>query len=618
MVRKYLELVQDSFTQEHFDKQAIQNWPYTAYSIKDSQVFYTIIPKPVADGPWVTFTAEEDNSSIGLTKLSTNQTLEYSTDTAVWNVFDTATDIPLNSGDKVYVRGILSADNKASQCTQFKMTGKIAASGNCNALWNYNDLEAPLKAYCGYKMFYDCTSLTTAPELPAIALADDCYGLMFYNCSSLTQAPKLPATTLTDYCYNATFSGCTSLTTAPELPATTLTYYCYCCMFQNCTSLTKAPELPATTLADNCYASMFNGCAALTTAPELPATTVTRFCYSYMFAGCTSLTTAPDLPATTLDYHSYEWMFYNCSNLRYIKCLATDVSASDCTTCWVLGVAAEGEFVKDPNMTRWYIGSKNGIPKGWKGSEANIYPSNYVTFTAEDDNSSIGLTKLSSSHKLYWSKNATDWYQMDTSDNISLSAGNKLYIVGTLSSDNTSRKYTQFKMTGKIAASGNCNAIWNYEDLSAPLKSYCGYYLFRDCASLTIAPELPATTLASNCYASMFSGCTSLTTAPELPATTLVSSCYYSMFYNCTSLTTVPELPATTLANYCYGYMFQNCSNLNYIKCLATDISASGCTSEWVSNVASSGTFIKHPEMSNWKTGTVGTPSGWTVVDAVL
>ena len=33
------------------------------------------------------------------------------------------------------------------------------------------------------------------------------------------------------------FSGCTSLTTAPELPATTLADYCYYGMFQRCTNL---------------------------------------------------------------------------------------------------------------------------------------------------------------------------------------------------------------------------------------------------------------------------------------------------------------------------------------------------------------------------------------------
>ena len=60
---------------------------------------------------------------------------------------------------------------------------------------------------------------------------------MFYGCSSLTSAPELPATTLANYCYSYMFYGCTSLTSAPELPATTLTGGCYSYMFYNCSKL---------------------------------------------------------------------------------------------------------------------------------------------------------------------------------------------------------------------------------------------------------------------------------------------------------------------------------------------------------------------------------------------
>jgi hypothetical protein len=119
------------------------------------------------------------------------------------------------------------------------MTGKIAASGNLNTL---------LKA--------DGSVLDLTGR-------DYCYSDMFNGCSSLTTAPELPATTLAGYCYSYMFRNCTSLTTAPELPATTLTDNCYYYMFSNCTSLTKAPELPATTLADSCYRFMFNGCTSL-------------------------------------------------------------------------------------------------------------------------------------------------------------------------------------------------------------------------------------------------------------------------------------------------------------------------------------------------------------------
>ena len=364
----------------------------------------------------VTFTAEEAGSTIGLNYLSSYQALEYKTAYADWTSMSTSTNITLNNiGDKVYVRGVLSGNNTYSNYTQFKMTGKITASGNCNVLWNYNDLNAHLKEYCGQNMFSGCTSLIQAPELPATTLVNYCYGNMFSGCTSLTSAPELPASTLVDGCYSGMFTGCTSLTQAPELPATTLADFCYGYMFENCSRLTQAPELPATTLASNCYYSMFircssltqapelpattlaehcygsmfircsrltqapelpattlangcyscmfDGCINLTTAPELPATTLEGYCYYSMFDGCINLTTAPELPASTLANNCYEYMFQNCSNLNYIKCLATNISATDCTNHWVSGVAPTGIFVKAVDAS-WSTGA-SGIPEGW-------------------------------------------------------------------------------------------------------------------------------------------------------------------------------------------------------------------------------------------------------------
>ena len=88
------------------------------------------------------------------------------------------------------------------------------------------------------------------------------------------------------------------------------------------------------------------------------------------------------------------------------------------------------------------------------------------------------------------------------------------------------------------------------------------------------------------------------------------------MFAGCTSLTNAPALPATTLNFMCYSSMFRNCTKINYIKCLATDISAPSCTSNWVQGVASTGTFAKNPNMTSWTEGTSGIPTGWTVIDA--
>ena len=140
--------------------------------------------------------------------------------------------------------------------------------------------------------------------------------------------------------------------------------------------------------------------------------------------------------------------------------------------------------------------------------------------------------------------------------------------------------------------------------------------MFWSCTSLTTAPALPAINLAMGCYAGMFDSCTSLITAPALPARTLADGCYNGMFQNCTKLTTAPELPATALADGCYGSMFNGCTSLNYIKCLATDISAYYCTTDWVRGVASTGTFVKPSSMTSWTTGVNGIPKGWTVQDA--
>lgn len=114
----------------------------------------------------------------------------------------------------------------------------------------------------------------------------------------------------------------------------------------------------------------------------------------------------------------------------------------------------------------------------------------------------------------------------------------------------------------------------------------------------------------------MFYQCTKLISAPALPSTTLAQLCYDHMFYECKALQTAPVLNALTLLKECYDGMFDSCTHLNNVTCLATDISANGCVSYWMHNVASTGTFTKNPNMSNWTTGIDGIPTGWTVQDA--
>ena len=365
-------------------------WPLG--NIDYSQEYLTI--KSLADNNTITWTFTGSNPIQNVIYWSKNGT---SWTSAIASTSNTPVSLAtLNKGEKMYLKGenatYASSETKYSHFNsdyEFNVSGNIMSLiygdnfiGQTTLSSSYNfvsifkgskvvdasNLILPattLTSNCYNGMFGVCTSLVAAPALPATTLASRCYSNMLRGCTSLTAAPELPATTLTGtYCYSYMFDSCTSLVTAPVLPATTLTDYCYSYMFYGCTSLATAPVLPATTLANYCYNNMFNGCTSLATAPVLPATTLADYCYSSMFYKCTSLDTAPVLPATTLAKSCYYYMLYGCTSLIYIKCLATDISASSSHKNWVSYVAATGTFVKPASMTSW-SSDESGIPSGW-------------------------------------------------------------------------------------------------------------------------------------------------------------------------------------------------------------------------------------------------------------
>ena len=413
--------------------------------------------EPAAD-PWLCFTAEEENSVVGISKMGSapDVSLEYSTDGNTWSPFEVGTTTVTldNIGDKMYIRatsaGNTGMGSSMSDYNQFAMMGKISASGNLNTLLDQNGNA-----------------------------------------------------TLTEWCYFNMFQNCTSLTSAPELPATTLANYCYANMFQNCTSLTSAPELPATTLANFCYVSMFQGCTSLTSAPVLPSTTLAEGCYNGMFSGCSSLTTAPELPATTLADGCYGNMFAMCSNLNTIKLGYTDNFVDNYFGYWVSGVAQTGTFYYNGSDTTQGV---SAIPTGWTVTPIPI-PRQELCFTAEEAGSTVAMMKNGSAPtvSLEYSTDGNTWspFVVGSTTVTLANIGDKMYMRAT-SAGNTrisssSSDYNQFEMTGKISASGNVDTLLN-QNGNATLTNYCYRNLFNDCTSLTSAPDLPATTLANVCY----------------------------------------------------------------------------------------------------------------------
>ncbi len=307
----------------------------------------------------ICFTSLEDGNTFQL-----NKEIAISVDDKqTWQTLAANTNSPvINTGEKIYFKATENAAPFAGTTSNYY---KFTTTKTCNVSGHPYSLYAKFSYYFFANLF-NGTKVVDASgiDLSTSILSDSCYFGMFSGCTSLVTVPILPATTLARYCYKNMFYGCTSLVNAPELPAADLYDSCYQNMFHGCTSLVNAPELPAIKLADNCYYGMFYGCTSLVNAPELPAIALVFSCYYGMFHGCTSLVNAPELPAADLYESCYGYMFSDCTKLNYIKCLATDIPESDCTTSWVTNVASTGTFVKNPNMSSWPTGT-SGIPTGW-------------------------------------------------------------------------------------------------------------------------------------------------------------------------------------------------------------------------------------------------------------
>lgn len=314
--------------------------------------------------------------------------LQYSYNKTEWTTATNDTSIELVPDKKVYFKGTISGYIKDKNIIKFQATGSpLYAGGSIMSLQDGNPDETTIKyPYEFNNLFYNCSNLIQAPELPATTLTNNCYEKMFNACTSLVKAPVLPATTLADCCYMGMFWTCTKLINAPELPATELKIGCYAAMFADCTSLVNAPALPAITLVQDCYGNMFQSCISITNAPSLPATTLAQRCYFSMFKSCTNLIKAPTLPATKPAYECYVNMFNDCKKLNYVKCLLKPDTTSY-TTNWLKGVASSGTFIKNNEANNWER-SNSGIPVGWTVQNDTPTGSNY-TLTLQGDNCTL-------------------------------------------------------------------------------------------------------------------------------------------------------------------------------------------------------------------------------------
>ena len=323
----------------------------------------------LAKTPYITFTAEGEQIFKMITESSSNEPygenepykisrLQYSLNNGDWK--DVVENVPVTFGSTNGTlrlrgknpKGTAKDDRNYATITFEKANVKVTCTGDIRTLLDYESYKTVATDQARfYKLFQNCKAMTTAPDLPAETLADDCYSFMF--------------------------DGCTSLKTAPELPATTLAGFCYYCMFSRCTSLETAPTLSAKTLDTSCYGNMFNGCTSLKTAPELRATELFSGCYEGMFLGCNSLVSAPELPATMLAQKCYAYMFQNCANLSSVTILASsDEIKKYYYTCfyWLKDAgtsAASRKLIVQDEAAYTALESTGYLPANWKKGATN-------------------------------------------------------------------------------------------------------------------------------------------------------------------------------------------------------------------------------------------------------
>ncbi len=227
--------------------------------------------------------------------------------------------------------------------------------------------------------------------------------------------------------------------------------------------------------------------------------------------------------------------------------------------------AGKMAFVKDTRKYAYWDGY------GWTYMDGTPVTPRYLTFTANEDGSSVGFCCWSEDYEpvdmgknmQYSTDGGKTWedYTIGVGEDnlvaIDIDEGEIVMFRGNNENlayyleDDGDYIYTKCVIDGSVAASGDVTSLLNGVGGDATLAEYCYGSMFSGCTGLTQAPALPATTLASNCYSSMFYGCTNITLHDV--ATLNNSSNTFQNNTSCASLTIHADTPPTIANNTITG-----------------------------------------------------------------
>lgn len=192
--------------------------------------------------PYITFTADAEQTfkyydysyqvnTVGAPDA--NQYLEYSVKGGEWKNFNYVQSVSFGGGNgdlrlraKVDQGKYLASD--AGPMFKFGNNNvEVNCTGDIRTLIDYENYYCANTSKAMFMNFFNSmTNLKSAPDLPSMELASQCYCAMFKGCTGLTTAPELPATKLAFYCYNKMFYGCSKLSKVTMLA--TIYYASYC------------------------------------------------------------------------------------------------------------------------------------------------------------------------------------------------------------------------------------------------------------------------------------------------------------------------------------------------------------------------------------------------------
>ena len=130
--------------------------------------------------------------SISVETPGWNGKLYYSTDTKTWAEW-TGNEVNATEADGIYA-------------LYFSGTGNTKITGGFSNKWTLSGSSISCTGNIESLLDYETVAAGQHP-----AMADSCYNSMFRDCTSLTTAPSLPATTLAKSCYYYMFNGCTRI-----------------------------------------------------------------------------------------------------------------------------------------------------------------------------------------------------------------------------------------------------------------------------------------------------------------------------------------------------------------------------------------------------------------------